>query len=160
MRVVHGILVVGLAVVAAGVSCSSGPEAPPPPPFRTDIGVQRLMQLVVDPAADQLWMSVHTTVTEQGVEEVFPRNDEEWDAVRYGAAVLVESGNLLMMDGRARDNDDWLKMSLQMTEAGTAALKAAESRDVAGVFDTGGIVYEACRNCHQKYWPDDPTAAF
>lgn len=157
MRAVHGILVVGLAAVVAGVSCSSGPETPPPPPFRTDIGVQRLMQLVLDPAADQLWDSVHTTVTEQGVEEVFPRNDEEWDSVRNGAAVLVESGNLLMMGGRARDNDDWLKMSLQLTEAGTAALRAAELRDVAGVFDTGGVVYEACRNCHQKYWPDDPN---
>ena len=156
MRAVYGVLVVGLAAAVAGASCSSGPEMPPPPPFRTDIGVQRLMQLVLDPAADRIWSSVHTTVTEQGVDEVFPKNDEEWEAVRFGAAVLIESGNLLMMDGRSVDSDDWRTMSLQLTEAGTAALKAADSRDVEAVFDTGGVVYEACRNCHQKYWPDDP----
>jgi hypothetical protein len=122
------------------------------------MGVQRLMRLVLEPAADTFWMSVSTTVTEKGVDEKFPQNDEEWEAVRHGAAVLVESGNLLMMSPRAKDAGDWIKMSAALSDAATTALRAAEVKDVDGVFKTGGDVYQACTNCHQKYWIDDPRA--
>ena len=156
MRAAQRVFAVTVVALVASASCSSTPEAPPPPPFQTDLGVQRLMQLVIDPAADALWLSVSTTVTEKGVEEKFPQNDEEWEDVRHGAAVLVESGNLLMMSPRAKDNEDWMKMSAGLTEAASTALKAAESKDVDAVFKTGGDVYQACTNCHAKYWSDDP----
>lgn len=156
MRAVRAIVMMGV-VAAAGASCGSQPEAAPPP-FKTELGVQRLMQLVIDPAADQLWTSVSTTVTEKGVDEVFPKSDEEWEAVRYGAAVLVESGNLLMLGGRARDTEDWSKFSVALSDAASTALKAAEARNVEAVFKTGGDIYQACTNCHQKYWADDPRS--
>lgn len=160
MRSLYGVLGGGIAIVAASVACSSAPAAPPPSPFKTDLNVQQLMQLVVEPAADRLWTSVATVITEKGVDEIFPQNDEEWEAVRHGAAVLVESGNLLMLGSRPKDNEDWLKMSAEMTEAATAALKAAESKNPEAVFKTGGDVYQACTNCHRKYWSEDPRAVF
>ena len=43
---------------------------------------------VVDPAARVYWNSVSTTISEKGIEEKFPQNDEEWEAV-WGAALTV-----------------------------------------------------------------------
>ena len=48
---------------------------------------------VVDPSADTLWTAVGTIVTDQGVQEVRPRTQEEWDAVRTAAVHLVESSH-------------------------------------------------------------------
>ena len=54
-----------------------------------------------------------------------PQNDEEWAAVGNSAAALIESGNLLMMGGRAVDQGDWVKMSQAMIDA---AKHGAEGR--------------------------------
>lgn len=156
MRAVHVIVAAAVLAAVAGAACKTEPAAPPPPPYQTNLGVQPLMRHVVEPAADTVWLSVSTTITEKGVEEKFPQNDEEWEAVRHGAAVLVESGNLLMMPGRARDQEDWIKFSSELTAAANNSLKAALSKDVEGVFKTSGEVYQACTNCHAKYWADDP----
>lgn len=59
------------------------------------------MRHEVEPSAEALWASVSTTVTENGTEEHKPQNDEEWFAVRGHAITLMESANLIVMDGRA-----------------------------------------------------------
>ena len=43
-----------------------------------------------------------TIDTKDGTEEIRPRTDEEWTAVRNAAVTLAESGNLLMMVPRAQ----------------------------------------------------------
>jgi hypothetical protein len=113
--------------------------------------VKELMNWIVDPHADVLWDSVGTIITEAGTEERQPRTEEEWEAVRNSAATIAESGNLLMMDGRAFDRDEWMKASRSMIDAATTALQAAEAKDVPALFDAGGTVYEACTACHSKY---------
>lgn len=113
------------------------------------------MVSVVDPAADAVWDSVGAIASEQGVEEWQPRSDEEWAAVRNGAVVLMESGNLLMMEGRARDDGLWMQLSRGLIDAGAAALRAAEARDPSAVFAVGETVYLACDRCHGAYWIGD-----
>ena len=56
-------------------------------------------------------------------------NDAEWDRVRHSAITLAESGNLLMMSGRARDQGDWVKHSRSLADVGNAAYKAAQGKD-------------------------------
>jgi cytochrome c556 len=41
----------------------------------------------------------------------------------------------------------------RLTDTAEKAMKAAEAKDPAAVFDTGGEIYEACRGCHQRYAP-------
>ena len=45
------------------------------------------------------------------------------------AITLAESGNLLMMRERARDQGDWMKDAKMLVDVGTAAYKAAQNKD-------------------------------
>jgi hypothetical protein len=143
------------AALVAGCS-SKAPEQPPAdnatsPPYHLVANVKELMNWIIEPHADVLWDSVGTIITEEGREELQPRTEEEWEAVRNSAAAIAESGNLLMMNGRAFDRDEWMQAARGMIDAATTAMQAAEAKDVPALFDAGGAVYEACTACHSKY---------
>jgi hypothetical protein len=143
------ILFIGLLVAGAAVSgCGS---APAPPPFKAVADNKLLMQSVIDPNADLVWDAVKTIVTRDKTEEIRPHTTDEWLAIRNAAVALTESGNLLMMAPRAKDGDVWMKRSQEMIDAGLAAWKAAEAKNVDQLFTIGGDIYEACSHCHQEY---------
>ena len=109
------------------------------------------MTWIIDPNATAIWNSVGTVTTAKGTEEHHPKTDEEWASFRNAAAMLVESGNLLMLDGRAVDNDQWMSTARGMADAAATVLQAAEAKDVEAFFDAGGTLYESCTACHSKY---------
>ena len=80
--------------------------------------VVQLMEGPIAHAAEVYWGSVSTIVDKDGIHENFPQNDEEWEAVELAALALVESGNLLMMSPRARDEDGWLQQVNALIAAG------------------------------------------
>ncbi|HEV8331264.1 MAG TPA: hypothetical protein VGQ22_07595 [Steroidobacteraceae bacterium] len=144
------------AIVVAGCGASKDePSAPAAaaaaPPFHTTLTTKQLMSWIIDPNATAIWNSVGSTTTEKGTEEKHPQTDEEWAVFRNAAATLIESGNLLMLDGRAVDNDQWMATSRGMADAAATVLEAAEAKDVEAYFDAGGALYEACTACHSKY---------
>jgi len=113
--------------------------------------VHDIMEGIVDPSSDVLFDAVATDITAAGVNEKRPQTDEEWSTFRNAAATLVESGNLLMLDGRAVDQDQWMATAKGMSDAAAQVLEAAEAKDVEAYFDAGGALYEACTACHSKY---------
>jgi hypothetical protein len=137
---------VAVAVAVASAACSA-----PPPPFKPVADTKLLMQSVVDPNADVIWESVKTIITAQGTEEVRPRTDAEWTAVRNSAVALAESGNLLMMAPRAKDAGDWMRLAQELVDTSQSAMRAAESKNADRLFTVGGDIYDACSHCHQKY---------
>jgi hypothetical protein len=144
-------------LVLAGLPLACSPAGPPGEGhFRPVVGEKALMVSMIDPAADVVWDAVQTIVTAEGVEEIQPRTDEEWDVARNAAVTVAESGNLLMIGRRARDQGDWIAWSLDMVDAGAAAMRAAEARDPQALFDAGGEIYRACSGCHAAY-VTDPT---
>lgn len=158
MRAVRSLIPMVLALALLGCS---GPEEPKR--FREVAGVRLLMESVVDPAADGIWGSVKTIMTAQGTEEIRPQSEEEWNAVRNSAVTLAESGNLLMIGKRARDDGDWIGWARDLTFAGEQAIAAAEARDADRLFDVGAEIYEVCLGCHDRYWetafePSDESA--
>lgn len=140
-------------LILAGVACGAcgGPQ---PPPYKPVADVKQLMQGIVDPASDVVWESVATIFTKEGTEERRPRTKEEWDNVRNHALMLAEAGNLLMMPPRAKDGGEWMKRSQELVETATIALRAAEAKNVDQLLNIGGVIDEACENCHKKYWPN------
>ena len=144
-----------MALVLA--ACGQSKESPAParaaaaPPFHTTLTTKQLMSWIIDPNAVAIWNSVGSITTEKGTEEKHPKTDEEWSTYRNAAAMLIESGNLLMLDGRAVDNDQWMATSRGMSDAAATVLEAAEAKDVEAYFDAGGALYEACTACHSKY---------
>jgi hypothetical protein len=141
------------AILLLGACLTAG-CGPAPPPYKPVADVKQLMQGIVDPSADVVWDSVATIFTKDHVEERRPRTDEEWAHVRNHAMILTEAGNLLMMPTRAKDGDQWMKMSQDLIDTAAIALRAAEGRNVDALLDVGGRIDEACENCHKKYWPN------
>jgi hypothetical protein len=80
-----------------------------------------------------------------------PSNDEAWLAVHNSALMLAESGNLLMIGGRARDTAEWMEMSQELVDAGVAAVKAVEARDVDALLGAGDQIVVVCAKCHEPY---------
>src|SRR5262245_4181624 len=121
------------------------------PTFKPVASVKQLMEASIHPASEVVFEAVGTIVSASGVEEIAPKNDEEWENVQNNALILAESGNLLMMGDRAKDKGDWMKMSQALIDAGTIAANAASAKNADALFQAGGQVYEACSQCHTKY---------
>ena len=96
-------------------------------------------------------MRVSTTISLSGIEERAPETDEEWDAVGASAAALIESANLLMMDGRAVDRDQWMTMTRAMRDSSRIVLEAVEARSADDLLASGEALNESCDSCHRRY---------
>jgi|SRR5439155_9186533 len=144
MRQLGPILVLGACVVSA----CGGPQ---PPPFKPVADTKLLMQAVVDPSADIIWEAVKTIDSPAGTEEIRPKNQEEWAAVRNAAVAVAESGNLLMLVPRAKDGGEWMKRAQEMIDTGEKAIRAAEAKNAEQLFTVGGDIYDSCSNCHRQY---------
>ena len=155
------ILLPAALLLGALAATACQPPAPPPPPFKPIATTAELMHAVVDPSADVLWASVGSIVTTEGIEDFYPRTEEEWIKIENAATVLMESGNLLMIGERAQDQAGWMTLSQGLIDAGKLALTAAQSRNPDEIFRIGGEVYAACDACHQQYWVEgaDPDGA-
>jgi hypothetical protein len=116
--------------------------------------VKQIMAGITMPAANAVWSAISTTVDATGIHEQLPRSDAEWEAVGNSAAALIESANLLMLEGRAVDNGDWMAFSRQMFETSTRALKGAEAKSVEEILTAGELINTSCDNCHQRYMRD------
>ena len=208
MRTSHWLLLPGLSLFLASVltaqqpSVASAPRqqpagkagvprqpatphaAAPQAPLRAIATVKDIMDGLVDPASDAVFDAVGTVVTLDSTVEKFPKNDEEWAAVRKGALMMTEGANLLMIGGRhiarpheksenpqielepveiearvAKDRPAWIKLAQGLFEAGSQAVKAAEAKDVEALLAAGDTLDTACENCHLRYWYPDQVEA-
>jgi len=120
-------------------------------PFKPTGDALHLMEWVLEPAADHIWDSAGEIITAEGVRDLRPTTEEGWLAVQHSAAVVAESGNLLLMPGIARDSGDWQEISLAIVDAGLRAKAAAEAQDADALFEAGGHLYRVCVSCHAIY---------
>ena len=114
-------------------------QAPRSKPVATTL---ELMQALIVPASDALFEAA----------EKEPRTDAGWAALRTHALVLTEAGNLLMMDGHARDKGRWMRDARAQVDAGIAALNAIAAKDLDKLIgDVGEQIVNSCENCHAHY---------
>jgi hypothetical protein len=131
-----------LAWLVGGAAIAQGPT-----PSAQFVPVGNISQLMIDmiyPDSDAIFY----------VERNPPNNDQEWNALRGTALALAESGNLLMMAPRARDQDNWIKDSRLLVEAGREAYQAASRKDLQAVVDVNDHLYNSCVVCHAQYRPN------
>jgi hypothetical protein len=102
-----------------------------------------LMVKIIYPASDAIFYIATRT----------PASDAEWTELQGKALAVAESANLLMMPGRARDQDRWMADAKLMLDAGRSAYRAARAKDVAGLEAVNDALYESCTSCHQHYRP-------
>lgn len=182
-------------LVLSGLSGCSPPAKPVPTPSGSAstaspqtnapilvpvAGVQDIMRMLVDPAADALWASVSTTVTAAGEEDLAPSTPEEWEQVHGHALTLIEASNLLLMEGRhvVREGVEQLEdhgtpgnltaaeaeaainanralyvgFVTAMRSTGQDFLSAIEAQNTQGILDAGHSLEQICEGCHLKFW--------
>jgi len=143
--------------VTAPAAAKPGTAQPIPPilaPGRTLLSTKDVMRHIVNPAAEAFWARSGIVDDAKGANDRSPADDANWAISLDSAAQLVEAGNLLQMEGRARDpNGPWMKYAVQLTKAGIAGMTAAQAKDHEKTFDAGSAIYDACYACHGRYIP-------
>ena len=108
---------------------------------RTLANVRELHDLMISPASDAVFEASSNQ----------PLDGKGWTAVRNQALVLAESGNLLMVGTRVRDNGNWMKMSRAMVDAAALAATAAEKKDAMALEAATDTITVSCMECHRPY---------
>jgi len=110
--------------------------------------MSQLMISVIYPTSDAVFY----------VDRDEPKTDLQWNTLANQSLTLAESGNLLLMPGRARDQGNWVVWTKAMIDAGTASYKAAVAHNLDGVRAVNDKLYASCVGCHQQYRANYPGA--
>jgi hypothetical protein len=130
--------------IGAGAADPAGSIGAAGPPLRPVGSMSDLMAKIIYPTSDAIF---YISTRE-------PKTDAEWNELQGKALSLAESANLLMMPGRARDQDRWMNDAKLMLDAGDLAFKAAKRKDVEGLVAVNDALYTSCVTCHQHYRPN------
>ncbi len=141
MRIPTALLSIGIALTG----CSKGTDgaAGTPGGFKPVATTLELMRTLTIPSSNTIFAA-------QGEA---PQDDAGWLAVQNGALLLAESGNLLIIGPRARDQDKWRKDSLALIDAAAKAVAAARAKNAEQLAQAADAIYMACEGCHQDYLP-------
>jgi hypothetical protein len=140
-------LLVSLTFVLALSGCerqaaADGPQSKPEASALEAIATTRQVMLAMTiPSSDAIFQ----------VGSAAPKDDAEWEKVQANAALLGESGNLLMLPPRAVDTAEWASSSRALIASAKVAQRAAQKRNVEELLEAGNQIYEVCDGCHKKY---------
>ena len=127
---------------------AAGDAAAEPVPTPRAVGTMSdLMVKIIYPTSDEIFY----------IKRSPPKNDAEWNAYQGKMLMLAESANLLMMPGRTRDQDKWMRDARMLLDVGNAAWKAAKAKDVAAIVALNDQLYNSCVQCHADYRPNYRT---
>lgn len=113
------------------------------PTFHLVGNMSQLMVDIIYPTSDAIFY----------VDRDPPKDQREWNVLQGQALMLAESGNLLVMPGRARDQENWIKYSKEMTDLGQRAFRSAQNKDLDGIRALNDPLNDVCVNCHYQYRP-------
>src|SRR5262249_54571212 len=135
---------VGVAVLALA-ACSRGGD------LRPIATIAQIMETTVEPVSNA---GFDAAVWENGVQGGGPRTDEDWMEGEGKEHMLAETANLLLMNGRAKDQVGWTIRTEAMRDAALEAARAARAQSTQAIFDAGTHIYQSCTGCHLQYIPN------
>jgi hypothetical protein len=130
-----------LSIAVAAALAQAGSDRPP---TRNVGSMSDLMVKIIYPASDALFY----------IETRTPKTDAEWTVLEGQALMVAETANLLMLPGRARDQQQWMADARLMLDAGAAAVKAAKTKNVEAISALSDQLLESCTSCHKHYRPN------
>lgn len=145
--------------------------------FRPSATLQEIMVAVIDPNVDPIWNSISTESSVEGVVELRPQSDDEWQILRNHAVTLREAANLLIIPGRKVAHPhintsshhseleahaieeliraQWpgfVQAAYALHDAAGLAIEAIDAKDVDRLEEVGGIIEHTCESCHSQFW--------
>jgi hypothetical protein len=110
-------------------------------PFQPVATISQIMVAITLPYSDALLY----------IERNPPQNERDWETLQLQALMLAESGNLLMMKGRAKNQGQWMKDARMLVDAGAAAVKATRAKDIQAVLALNKQIVDSCITCHKQF---------
>jgi len=167
-----------LASIPLLISCDIVAHQPAPSPgFKPVATLQEIMTDIIDPNIDFVWNSVSSVSTASGTEERQPQSDEDWLALRQHALAVAEAANLLLIEDRpiaanasatssggaelnppqiqaliAAHHDQFSQRAQGLRSAAQGLLTAIAAKNVEALENAGGVVEQACEQCHSQFW--------
>jgi hypothetical protein len=152
------------ACLTAG--CAARPEPSQPsapvttvansaPAVQSPVSINAEMVRVVDHAAHQLWNAERKGMA--------PKTDADWENIVEHATQVAAAGALIRLEGTGPNDrtfvqqPDWLKFGADVSNAGLAALAAAEAKNQPALVVANGQLVEACEGCHKRFKPALPS---
>jgi len=123
------------------IACAQVPSEP----FPATASVKQLMLDLIHPSSNDILLAIYRGG---------PKSEADWAAVRRAALTMAESGNMLMLRGRARDTGDWMKDAKLLVDSGNAAYKASQAKDANALAALAGALDASCTTCHKQYRPN------
>jgi hypothetical protein len=161
-------LVAGVAVFAVACSRVQAPAvaAAAGPQSQVHGNLRQVMRGILFPSSNVVFFAQSTdpTTVPQDTDPSSAVNPLAsvyggWDAIENSGIALAEAANLLTIPGRTCANGkpvpvqsaDWQRFVQGLRDAGMAAYKAGQSKDMDKVVDAAGTVTSACSDCHDVY---------
>jgi len=145
---------IGSAITLFGVSLSmaqQSDEAGPYVPLQTSINA--VMVNLVDHASHFIWDASYAANL----------SGRDWQEVEQHAIQVVASGTVMSVPGTGIADRGWAmspawqEWSQKLTDAGLAALEAAEDTDQGALEEAGSDLVDSCQGCHDVFKPEAPT---
>ena len=163
-------LVIATTVVLAACGTQSQPASattPPAPSPQPHSNLAQLMRgipftfanIVFDAQSQDPGAARDPAAVGGGATQTFKNVYGGWQEVENSALALSETANLVMIPGRVCENgkpvpvqeETFIKAAAQLAEAGKAALKAAQSKNLDAMIEVSDTVAAACSTCHEPY---------
>jgi len=129
--------------------CVMGAAVAQEPSFQPVASMGELMIRIIYPTSDALFY----------IERDPPKTDAQWNVIRNNALTLAESGNLLLLPNRLRDQGDWVKETKVMIDLATEAYRAAQAKNIDGILAVNDKLVQSCVVCHAQYRANYPKRA-
>ena len=125
------------------------------PAVQSPVSINAEMVRVIDHAAHQLWNAERAGMA--------PKTDADWENLVEHATQVAGAGALIRLEGTGPNDRtlvqqaDWQRFAGEVSTAGLAALRAAESKNQEALVAANGQLVEACEGCHKRFKPALPS---
>jgi cytochrome c556 len=130
-------------------------ESAAPTTATPKVSINAVMVALVDHAGHNLW-----DVEREGAA---PKTDAAWQVVQEHAVQIVAAGPAITVGGTGPMDANWVKVptwrahAQRMSDAGAAALAAANAKNFDALVVANGQLVESCESCHKEFKPDLPS---
>jgi hypothetical protein len=117
------------------------------------VSINAVMVALVDHASEPIWLDAYRP----------PTTDAGWREAEHHAYQAAVAGKLVQLAGTGPNdanwvvNQDWIRISDEMSNAGMDALAAVKSRNIDQLTLAGDRLVASCESCHKAFKPDLPS---